>query len=330
MVELKYVAALLLSVLLFGCINTQGPAVTGNNSGENLTTVNNMSVIRQGVFTLSDLEGVLLSEQDVPRGFEINALQTGVTENALQFSEGDAERANELKSYGWKGNKAVQYDYKTNNLTSKAITVLASVYEQPTQYFSCNVKWDKEDLGATSIEDVGQQAVYLGGFNQTPLGMESRNEIRSFFSNVAFTVKVNGLGRSASKQEAFQYAKLISDRLKGKCPTCVLAPTQCGLTKPSLITKTQNLVVIQQNSVSTSYGGLSVIGSVKNNGTTSVTFVQVTVNFFDSQNQMVTVQNTFLTPSSLRPSETGSFNIAIPDKSVASRIARYEVKVTSQ
>ncbi len=330
MVELKYVAVLILGALLFGCIHNQtAPSVIANNSGENLTTVNSAPVIQQGTFTLSDLEGLLLSEQDVPRGSEVNVLQTGVTENALQYAEGNAERANELTSYGWKGNNAVEYEYKANNLTSKTISVHASVYERPIQYFSCNVKWDK-DSGATSIEDVGQQAVYLGGFNQTTQGMESRNEIRSFFSNVVFTVKVNGLGRSASKQEAIQYAKLISDRLKGKCPTCILAPTQCSLTKTSLITKAQNLVVVQQNSVSTSYGGLSVIGIVKNNGTTSVSFVQVTVNFFDSQNQMVTTQNMFLTPSSLRPDEAGSFSIAIPDKSVASRIARYEIKVNSQ
>lgn len=229
--------------------STTSSAPTANKAATSTTSP--ATSASKTLLQLQDLDDVLLNGNDVAPGYTINQFRTGVIDDALQYHEGNAESARELVKYGWNANKAIQFDYEIANVTgAKYIRVSASLYDKPTEYFACSMNWRLEDFQNFNwqrLEGLGQD-IELGSITTTSFGAPlTVYEVRGYYSNVFVNLDLGGYARSVTKEEAKGYAKLISDRLKLKCPNCSLSPLQCSLAKSANTTTVSSQLVTSTN-----------------------------------------------------------------------------------
>jgi hypothetical protein len=232
-IKARLLSLILLVVFLSGCVSSgQNSQISGTptnsstTSSPSSTIPSTTSTIAPTLLKLSDIKSVLLTGEDIPENYTINQLQTGTVDDALQYSGGDAENAREIEKNGWSGNEAIQFEYKTDNITSKSIWISISVYNNITDYFPCAIQWHKEDYNGTFVNDIGSLA-YVTTDTDSTFGLTTY-QIGSYYSNAYINVILKGFGRSVSRTEAITYATKMYDRLKEKCPACQQAPPVCS------------------------------------------------------------------------------------------------------
>ncbi|MDP9305772.1 MAG: DUF3426 domain-containing protein [Thermoproteota archaeon] len=91
------------------------------------------------------------------------------------------------------------------------------------------------------------------------------------------------------------------------------------------------LEILSHNSFSDSLGYLHVVGEIKNNYPSTVTFVTIVGTFYDINNRVVGTQFTYANPSDIGSGERAPFELILSSASVPiSQIDHYNLQTTYQ
>ena len=104
-----------------------------------------------------------------------------------------------------------------------------------------------------------------------------------------------------------------------------------NLTEESIENNLNGLQILSHNSFTDSIGYLHVVGEIKNNYPSTVTFVRIVGIFYDINNQVVGTQFTYANPSDIRSGEKAPFVLILTSASIPiSQIDHYSLQASYQ
>ena len=104
-----------------------------------------------------------------------------------------------------------------------------------------------------------------------------------------------------------------------------------NLTEESIENNLNGLQILSYNSFTDSIGYLHVVGEIKNNYPSTVTFVRIVGTFYDINNQVVGTQFTYANPSDIGSGEKVPFVLILTSASTPiSQIDHYSLQASYQ
>ena len=104
-----------------------------------------------------------------------------------------------------------------------------------------------------------------------------------------------------------------------------------NLTEESIENNLNGLQILSYNSFTDSIGYLHVVGEIKNNYPSTVTFVRIVGTFYDIDNQVVGTQFTYANPSDIGSGEKVPFVLILTSASIPiSQIDHYSLQASYQ
>jgi hypothetical protein len=104
-----------------------------------------------------------------------------------------------------------------------------------------------------------------------------------------------------------------------------------NLTEESIENNLNGLQILSYNSFTDSIGYLHVVGEIKNNYPSTVTFVRIVGTFYDINNQVVGTQFTYANPSDIGSGEKVPFVLILTSASIPiSQIDHYSLQASYQ
>ena len=113
--------------------------------------------------------------------------------------------------------------------------------------------------------------------------------------------------------------------------TSTYGQVSTNLTEESIENNLNGLQILSYNSFTDSIGYLHVVGEIKNNYPSTVTFVRIVGTFYDINNQVVGTQFTYANPSDIGSGEKVPFVLILTSASIPiSQIDHYSLQASYQ
>lgn len=176
------------------------------------------------------LEEINLNKDDFPEGFAFNDVVSGYQKNALEYADGNSDRANELLAKGWQENFAVDFVKRSETqeiLGTKVILedyfISLSRYDKAKDYvtyFKDSIDEYKMDYSNTEgvtilSQTFGDNSLFVKSTESNQYtGLTTVNYVLRFTKNNIF-VNLNAAGQSRqiTDEKVIEYARKIESRI---------------------------------------------------------------------------------------------------------------------
>ncbi len=172
-------------------------------------------------FTIEELAKLNLKESDVPRRYQFREDKSGLTNDALKYSEGDKQDSKRLKKHGWQAADEVYYrTVDKNGVEQNNVYSALSVYkdnqemEQGLKEIEANFLKDKGVPIQTSKTFGEKSILYLTQMEEPKTGKILLYELRFYYKNAFANLEIGGPQGTISQKAIEKYGRLIEKRLK--------------------------------------------------------------------------------------------------------------------
>lgn len=176
------------------------------------------------------LEEINLKEEDFPEAFVLNDLVSGYQKNALEYADGNSERANDLLEHGWQENYAVDFIRRSETQEIMGTKIILEEYSSSLSRYDkakdyANYFKDAIEEYQTILEE-GEGVTILSqkfGDNSVLAKSTETNEFTGLttVSYVLYFIKDNvfvnffaaGQSRQITDEKLIEYARKVESRI---------------------------------------------------------------------------------------------------------------------
>lgn len=194
-----------------------------------------VTAAQKKTFLIQDISKLNLKAFDIPKDYSLKKDKSGLTFDALKYTDGDKKTAKILGEEGWQVSNEIYYQLtdkvgdETNNIYSalslyKTLDSMECRLEEAKKAF----KKDKGEEIANAKKFGQNSFLVLAHMKDPKWGKIPLYELRFYYGNIFANLEIGGPEGTLSQDQIEKYGALMEDRLKKACPNCNQAPTLCN------------------------------------------------------------------------------------------------------